>query len=513
MTTTLCNRAVETGGYQCAKSASADWDGPLAVWPFSRRRPTRCFCSRRFQPFGTNLSLSYFGVVAICLPPMLTLLLSCCISLPPASARPQRAVEAKPAINSRFLMAHYMPWFQARPTGKQWGWHWTMSHYQPDHVTHGRREAASHYYPLIGLYDSNDPDALQCHVLLMKLAGIDGVIIDWYGTDDYLDYGAIHRSTQHLIQVVRTAGLRFAICHEDQSVPRLIAGHRLPQAEAIAYGQRLLQWMQEHWFSSPTYLRLEDRPVLLVFGPQFYQDQDWDRIFEGLPRRAQFFTLQDRRGSAVGAFGWPAPAGGTEQSFQELDRYYLRAKEWPLSLPAAYPRFHDIYHEAGVGKSFGFIDDRSGKTYEDTLERALKSKAPVTQLVTWNDWGEGTILEPSIEFGYRDLETTQRLRRNYLEPAFPYTARDLRLPVQWYLLRKKYKDHPAIQPRLRAVFRLLLAGKLDRARALLRATPVQGSGLRGRARPRLPGLRVRARASLPSAGRLEPRRRAAPPRG
>jgi len=40
----------------------------------------------------------------------------------------------------------------------------------------------SNYHPLIGLYDSTDPDLLECHLLQMKLAGIDGVIPDWYGS-------------------------------------------------------------------------------------------------------------------------------------------------------------------------------------------------------------------------------------------------------------------------------------------------------------------------------------------
>ena len=75
-------------------------------------------------------------------------------------------------------MAHYMPWFEAKPISPGWGWHWTMNHYHPDQVTDGRREAASRYYPLMGLYDSSDPDALDCHVLLMKLAGLDGVLIE-----------------------------------------------------------------------------------------------------------------------------------------------------------------------------------------------------------------------------------------------------------------------------------------------------------------------------------------------
>src|SRR5262249_19702794 len=137
-------------------------------------------------------------IAVTCVLPMLILSLSRSSPLEPSSASRQPTLPAKPAAMTRFLMAHYMPWFQARPFSKQCGWHWTMNHYHPDHVTSGRREAASHDYPLIGLYDSDDPDALECHVLLMKLAGIDGVIIDWYGNEDYLDYGAIHRNAQHL---------------------------------------------------------------------------------------------------------------------------------------------------------------------------------------------------------------------------------------------------------------------------------------------------------------------------
>src|SRR5205085_10864071 len=81
-----------------------------------------------------------------------------------------------------FLMVHYMPVYQAKPYQGSWGWHWTMNHYNPDTFDgQGRRNIASHYYPLIGPYDSRDPDVVEYHVLLMKVAGIDGAIADWDG--------------------------------------------------------------------------------------------------------------------------------------------------------------------------------------------------------------------------------------------------------------------------------------------------------------------------------------------
>ena len=77
------------------------------------------------------------------------------------------------------------------------------------------------------------------------------------------------------------------------------------------------------------------------------------------------------------------------------------------------------------------------------------------------------MMEPSTECGYRDLETTQRLRRKHIEPRFRYTARDLRLPVRWFRLRQRYRDDPAVRTKLGAALPLLHAGRLDKALPLL----------------------------------------------
>jgi len=50
-------------------------------------------------------------------------------------------------------------------------------------------------------YDSADPAVLEYHVLLMKLAGIDGVIVDWFGSADYYDYATINRNTTQLFDI------------------------------------------------------------------------------------------------------------------------------------------------------------------------------------------------------------------------------------------------------------------------------------------------------------------------
>src|SRR5947208_276235 len=111
------------------------------------------------------------------------------------------------AAASKLLLAYYMPWFSAKPYSANWGWHWTMDHFDPDRRdASGQREIASWYYPLIGPYDSSDPAVLEYHVLLMKLSGLDGIIVDWYGSADFFDYGINNSATVKLFQFARRAG-------------------------------------------------------------------------------------------------------------------------------------------------------------------------------------------------------------------------------------------------------------------------------------------------------------------
>src|SRR6516164_4478059 len=98
-------------------------------------------------------------------------------------------VAAVPPASAKWLLVYYRPWYVAKPFSATWGWHWTMDHFDPEQVdASGQRQIASWYRPLIGPYDSADPAVLEYHVLLMKLAGIDGVVVNWYGPDNYYDY-------------------------------------------------------------------------------------------------------------------------------------------------------------------------------------------------------------------------------------------------------------------------------------------------------------------------------------
>jgi len=245
---------------------------------------------------------------------------------------------------------------------------------------------------------------------------------------------------------------------EDQVVPQLV---KAGKSTADEYAKSAVDWLNTKWFNLAGYLRWKSKPVLLIFGPQYYKDAELTALFG---QGTALFTLLGKRGPATGGFGWPEPQVGDQKSWTQLRSFYTKASKWSASIPVAYPRFEDIYKAAGVGPGYGEIGDRDGATFKDSLALAEASKAPFIQIATWNDWGEGTQIEPSEEFGYRDLEILQEQRR-HADPGFMYRASDLRLPSELYRLRKKGVS----QARLSEAAHEILSGQCSKASAILKS--------------------------------------------
>jgi hypothetical protein len=378
--------------------------------------------------------------------------------------------------NKPVFLAHYMPWHQTPAVSGYWGWHWTMNHFDPDKIDqNGCREIASHFYPLTGPYDSQDEHILEYHALLMKISGIDGVLVDWYGMEDFWDYGVLNESTHALFDAVSQAGLKFSIVYEDQTIIHMVDNEYLQQDEALAHGQQVMNYLQENWFTTNSYMRLNNRPVLLTFGPQYFHDStDWETMFSGLPIAPVFFSEDNRLAPvAAGAYPWPpmwkTGADGilSEAELTEyLRQFYQKAASWEYLVASVFPGFMDIYKEAGVNDGYGILEAREGATLKLTLQKSIESNPSIIQLVTWNDFGEGTIIEPTVEFGYQYLEIVQD-QRIQLDSTFIFKPKDLRLPYRIWNLRIEHKDNPAMNIVLDDIFDLIIKTEIERATFLI----------------------------------------------
>jgi hypothetical protein len=260
----------------------------------------------------------------------------------------------------------------------------------------------------------------------------------------------------------------------------MIDGNYLPATNAISHAQEVMLYLQTNYFVDPTYFRINGKPLLLNFGPQYFTaSSNWDSIFTVLAATNQpaFFTEDNRLPAGAGAFNWPpmwmsqAPGTAGVLSSAALKNYLVtfdqKASAWPAFISSAFPRFHDIYQKAGVRNYWGYLGDANGDTFRETLSRAITNTSAIAQIITWNDFGEGTVVEPTREYGYRDLGLLQDFRREYLNKKFPYRTNDFDIALRLYHARKEHATNSAAATTLDGVFSNILSGRLEAAGAKL----------------------------------------------
>jgi len=274
--------------------------------------------------------------------------------------------------DARKVYAHLMPWFETP------GFHWD---------TVGR-----HYNPQIGPYHSGDYNVIEYQLLLMKYAGIDGVIIDWPGRSTmHQDLPANAENTEQIVAQTAKFGLEFAVCFEDQ--------YATDTGDAI----NSMHWVRDHYFNQPNHIKLNGVPALYVFGPQKIAAGDWPAVLAATGADPMFFTLwyNDKAGGVRdGTFGWIYSDG-----VPGVRNYYDRADQG-TKVPVVYPGFNAAYPNGAPGWSVPY--NVEGDTFT-TLYNASKGVGETLQIATWNDYTEGTMIEPTNEFGYKYLVSLQKL--------------------------------------------------------------------------------------------------------
>jgi hypothetical protein len=357
--------------------------------------------------------------------------------------------------NKTKLYVHYMPWFESPETSDngKWGWHWTMNNKNPDKITGGKREIAAWYYPLIGPYASSDPDVLEYHLLLMKYAGIDGVLVDWYGLQQKNDFPGIAKNTDALFKAIEKTGLEFAIVYEDRYLDA-------SKSEMISLAQTDMLYLQSNYFKKDFYAKMDGKPLMLIFGPAKLQtNTDWENVFNVFSVKPSFFTLQSHyhtaNTTAVGEYMWVDAKTAEEK--------YADAGKFSRYIGAAYPGYRDFYKEGGDGNGYNVHwDYDNGNLYKSLLDLGKSKGMNYLQLITWNDFGEGTMIEPTLEFEYKFLTVNQQFA------GVNYSEKELKTIKELYDLRKELKGKKEKNKMLDQAFYYLVSLQYDKAEELIR---------------------------------------------
>lgn len=254
-------------------------------------------------------------------------------------------------------------------------------------------------------YVSSDTLQIQRQVNDMISRGLDGAVIDWYGRGEtsahFLSYdkatqGFMHESELH-------AGFTFAIMHDTGALKTCAATVGCDVTQTLIDD---LNYANVTYANSTAYLRSGGRPVIYFFGHEAYAI-DWTRVRAGVAGNPMFIFRNGNgftTAQSSGAFSWVAPetvSATNLMALTYLDNYYKTALAFPAeySSGSGYKGFNDTLAAWGTGRIIG---QQCGQTWLQSLADAGKHYSAAKQmlgiqLVTWNDYEEGSEIETGID--------------------------------------------------------------------------------------------------------------------
>jgi hypothetical protein len=273
------------------------------------------------------------------------------------------AAAAAPASVAIF----YYPWY-GTPSRDGGYAHWNQGGHVPP------KDIASRFYPAGGLYSSSDGKVIRRQMHEIEAAGIDTVIVSWWGWGSVED-----QRLPHVMAEARRAGLTVAIHIEP---------YQGRTALTVA--------------SDVAHLRAFGINDFYVYGATDIPTLDWATVRPGLIG-VRLFAQTPLLGFALaagfdGVYTYTV-SRATGTSFRLLCKNAHQAGL--VCAPSVGPGY-----DATRATPDTFVRPRDdGLTYDELWRRAIGANADEVTITSFNEWHEGTQIEPARMLANATYET------------------------------------------------------------------------------------------------------------
>jgi hypothetical protein len=268
--------------------------------------------------------------------------------------------------NRTKIYAHFMPWFG-----------------DPRHMSVG--------------YNSQNPAQIHRQITDMISRGIDGLIIDWYGSRDSFTNTTTLRV---MAEAEQHPGFKFAIMIDKGAIKLSACSGCTPQQTLVEQ----LHYVEKKFVPSPAYLRISGRPLITNFDVELhYSSVDWTAAAAAATTNP-LFIFEDANGFTHvvtgGSYSWVRPST-TDFGMAYLTNFYTTGMGYPSlqTFGASYKGFNDTLASWGLNR---IMTERCSHTWLQTFAKLNSlynstNQLDALQLPTWNDYEEGTEIESGID--------------------------------------------------------------------------------------------------------------------
>jgi len=251
-------------------------------------------------------------------------------------------------------------------------------------------------------YSSHDPEVVRRQIEQAKALGISGFVVDWYGDrEPFID------ASYSLLQKAAAADhFHIAMFYDETSNEE--------DATDVALADFRLfhdQYLSPNSPGREAYLSYEGRPVIFIF-PKGGRT-DWSRVRADLNKWSTppLLIYEDGPGQYPDAFdgyypwinpgkeGWKPDGSAWGEGY--LSEFYQKMQsKYPdkIAVGGVWSSFDDSKASWGLNRH---ISPRCGATFTDTMNLVKKyypetDPIPFALIETWNDYEEGSAIEPGI---------------------------------------------------------------------------------------------------------------------
>lgn len=269
-------------------------------------------------------------------------------------AMPASGAGAQPAARSAIF---FYPWYSnARYDGQYI--HWTQGGHTPP------ADIGSAFFPMRGTYSSGDPRVLGAQMRDIAATGVDEVVSSWWGRGS----------------------------PEDQRLPAVIRAAKRRGLEVAAQLEPYEGRTVDSVATDLVYLRTLGLRDVYIYNSGDFTAEDWQRVTRQ-PMGMRLFAQTNH-------VGFAARAGFT--GFYTYDILLYDAAKFARFCAQA--RSLGILCAPSVGPGYDASETTgdtrvklrlNGETYDSMWGAAVRAGADIVTITSYNEWGEGTQIEPA----------------------------------------------------------------------------------------------------------------------
>jgi PKD repeat protein len=247
-------------------------------------------------------------------------------------------------------------------------------------------------------YNSSDAGTISAQVTDMLSRGIQGAIIPWYGSDPGIQSAM---AINFMNEAQSRGNFEFAIMID---VGALVSYAQQNGCDVTTQLINHLNYIAGTFYASPAYTKVDGRPVLYLFGVEAYYI-DWNKVRSSVSGNPMFLVRnQNAFGDpqADGAYSWVEinRSNPNDMMLSYLDDFYVAAQSSSkYTVGSTYKGFNDNLADWGSNR---VINQQCARTWLNTFGEINKyysssHQLSSAQLVTWNDYEEGSEMETGID--------------------------------------------------------------------------------------------------------------------